>query len=916
VVAKQSNIMKKFTLLFATLLAMSGTVFGQIIAKLVSETEIDTVMKGAYINYIRLNTSSAGNTAISYDYTLNGVYKSGVKAYDKNSKLIWNGFDFYQKPSTRFSLTTNGTYSLVNNFESGRTTNFFNDSTLYFNKELKLNGKLYTRAVNYTALMPVDDGIFYYEDGKALVKYDSEGKEEWRYLSPYPVRIANTKAPYTATIVDNSTKQKIIILNNKGQKIGDTGNTIPLNGQTLLGTNDAGFWYIPANPAIGIGFGKYDSTGKVTGGISPYASENKWWVQGKTLLSSYATMADNSLFMSLIGNDGIMFVKVEANGDMKRHSVSTQIKFPNDINPYYTYKVVEGKNKVIYAFPMKETSINDVNGKYMVGVVDFDNLSASWHKEIDGGVSVGFNENRITFEEGNTFFQVYTPDDNTSIKKCRVYNSDGTLKWESSFSMALTLSLNPPAMSLWRKEGNYLYINAIESNKTLIKVAYNDGKIVWKRPGVSVYNFQTDLKFDKDGNEYILNDFGANLYKISLLKADGNEKWAIPAVTDAVYGSNTSRYISYSLTDDGKVNVFLATLKGNAMKLMLRKYIPCNYNFSTAMGAVVASTQILAYQDPSTQYDGKELCSDNKIKLQAPKFEGAVYEWQRDGKIIPDLKDAVHDVNVGGVYKLTIKDTVCQYSGVSNEIKINIRNPPTAEIKAPKTTFCEGDKTTITATTNGVFFQWQKDGKDIPSATSGIYEVSQAGEYRVGVRDDKCPQVGLSNIIPITIKPLPEAKITTDIKTVIYEPFTVKMTANIGTGLSYQWLKDDVIIPNETSNVYEAKKSGKYNVSVTKDGCQKTSEALNISIQIALSAESEINEETVQIYPNPSRGEFKLILPKSMQNAEIQLFDLLGRERTLTYTSEQARAEALVQGTYFLRVTKGEKVVTNKIVIE
>ena len=171
-----------------------------------------------------------------------------------------------------------------------------------------------------------------------------------------------------------------------------------------------------------------------------------------------------------------------------------------------------------------------------------------------------------------------------------------------------------------------------------------------------------------------------------------------------------------------------------------------------------------------------------------------------------------------------------------------------------------------------------------------------------------------SNVI--IIKPTPKAIISTDIKGIIFEPFTVKMTANTGTGLSYQWLKDDVIIPNETMAIYEAKKSGKYNVSVSKDGCTKTSETLNISILIPLSNSEEVGEETVQIYPNPSRGTFNLILPKALQNADIQLFDMLGRERSLVYVGEQARAEGLPTGTYFLRVSKGEKMVNNKIVIE
>jgi hypothetical protein len=201
-------------------------------------------------------------------------------------------------------------------------------------------------------------------------------------------------------------------------------------------------------------------------------------------------------------------------------------------------------------------------------------------------------------------------------------------------------------------------------------------------------------------------------------------------------------------------------------------------------------------------------------------------------------------------------------------------------------------------------------------ATSGIYEVSQAGDYRVGVRDDKCPQVGYSNIYTIITKRLPEANISTDIKGVVYEFFTVKMSANSGTNLTYQWLKDDVIIPNETKVTYEAKKSGKYNVVVMQNGCEKRSDALNIGILIPLVNQEEVGEEVIQVYPNPSKGEFKIILLKTLKNADIQLFDTFGRERFLVHTGEQVQAHGLVQGVYFLRVQKGEKSVTSKIVIE
>ena len=113
-----------------------------------------------------------------------------------------------------------------------------------------------------------------------------------------------------------------------------------------------------------------------------------------------------------------------------------------------------------------------------------------------------------------------------------------------------------------------------------------------------------------------------------------------------------------------------------------------------------------------------------------------------------------------------------------------------------------------------------------------------------------------------------------------------------------------------------ANKSGKYKVNVTYDGCTKLSDALTISILIPLANNEEIGEEQVKVYPNPSKGEFKIILPKTLKSADVQLFDTFGRECSLMYVGEQAQAEGLSQGVYFLRVKKGDKTVTSKLIIE
>jgi hypothetical protein len=485
----------------------------------------------------------------------------------------------------------------------------------------------------------------------------------------------------------------------------------------------------------------------------------------------------------------------------------------------------------------------------------------------------------------NTFLEISSESDYSENKKAKIYDINGNLKWTSPFFFYTYT---------WSYIDGFMYFHKDGVLNKLAKIRCSDGKIIWDNVKGRVYNFYKDIFKDPQGNDVIFSEqydpINYSSRKVSSINADGTVKWFHDIPLEISVGHTDFGFYEGKLT----YNYFVP--KGDKSIMYLRKISPCNVlNAITITG-------------------NTEACPTEKVKLSIPKEDGLTYQWQKDGKDIPNVKDAIYDFGESGTYTVVAKDELCQNSVTSNALKVNIRTLPNAEINAPKSIFCEGEKTIMTATTSGTFFQWQKDQKDIPNATSGIYEVSEAGNYQVGVRDDKCPQVGYSNVYTIITKLLPEANISTDIKGVVYEPFSVKMNANSGTGLAYQWLKDDVIIPNETTLTYEAKKSGKYKVSVTYDGCTKLSDALTINILIPLANQEEIAEGQVQVYPNPSKGEFKIILPKSLKNADIQVFDTFGRERSLRYTGEQA--EGLTQGVYFLRVQKGERTVMNKIVIE
>ena len=876
---------------------MSGMAFGQREGKVLWEKE-DSAIDTYSSQYFRV--SPKGNTFLEYN--------PWAKVYNTNGSLSWRATDIYKKSST-ISTTFQAYNTILKDYGllEGRNNKGLVDSVFQMDKDFNIV-KRWSIDGEIKKITPLEDGPVYIGGNNTITKYDANGKEEWTHVGDEIVDFATRTFPYIGISVVANQKPKFVIFNKKGVKLGIT--ETPQHFNQIFGTKDNGFWILNMDSD----YIKFDSTGKVTATISELKNI-KNWIQNIPSIT-----ADNSLILYQLQANGLEMLKLSPSGRIDRLFVTMQINNLTDAKLYFNYKIVPNQNKVMFTLPLKESNLPEANMKCKIGVINFDDLSKSWNKDIFTGTSNDKTAFPVTFQAENTFFVVNSSYIQPNIKHFTTHDVNGTLKWKSPY-----LTSNHFASPLlWKIIDNHVYFDALiqeDSTKNQytgigsIKVRFTDGKLMWNRNvtmGVYGGDLNSSIQKNKNGEDVILfskyiSD-GKNAgfpYKyaniIETLNDDGTTKWShlVRTFEETI---NTSydfffNQVAFKTTDDNKLIVYVPK-QSNSRSYFLRKISPCeDLNALTITGKT-------------------EACPTEKVKLSIPKQEGITYQWQKDGKDIPNVKDVVYDFSESGTYTVVAKDELCQNTVTSNALKISIRSLPNTEITAPKSTFCDGEKTTIATRTNGTFFQWQKDGKDIPNATTGIYEVSQSGDYRVSVRDDKCPQVGYSNVYTIITKKLPEANISTDIKGVIYEPFTVKMSANLGTNLAYQWLKDDAIIPNETKVNYEAKKSGKYNVIVMQDGCEKRSDALTISILIPLSNSEEISEDQVQVYPNPSKGEFKIILPKSLKSADVQLLDTFGRERLLVYVGEQAQAEGLTQGVYFVRISKGEKTVTSKLIIE
>ena len=105
--------------------------------------------------------------------------------------------------------------------------------------------------------------------------------------------------------------------------------------------------------------------------------------------------------------------------------------------------------------------------------------------------------------------------------------------------------------------------------------------------------------------------------------------------------------------------------------------------------------------------------------------------------------------------------------------------------------------------------------------------------YDMKVKSLGCPSARVE--VPITTQSSPKVSITPADKVSICQDLTKDLTATLGNNLSYQWLKDGVIISGATAAVYKASLAGTYTVTAIENGlCSTTSSPVVASIFIPL----------------------------------------------------------------------------------
>ncbi|HEY3402434.1 MAG TPA: RHS repeat-associated core domain-containing protein [Ohtaekwangia sp.] len=211
------------------------------------------------------------------------------------------------------------------------------------------------------------------------------------------------------------------------------------------------------------------------------------------------------------------------------------------------------------------------------------------------------------------------------------------------------------------------------------------------------------------------------------------------------------------------------------------------------------------------------ICEGGSVMLNPSPQGPWAWQWRKDG-VPTGVTSPNYQATSSGVYTVLASFGGCSALS-SSAVQVTVTPLPSASITG-NLFFCTGGETILSAPA-GYTYQWYKDGVLQSGKTSQTLAVNAPGNYAVRTASGTCQT--LSSPVAVTERLLPEATIN-GLNAFCHGSATV-LTAATGVGYSYQWKKDNSTIAGATGNTYEVNEAGSYTVTVSANGCEKTSAA-------------------------------------------------------------------------------------------
>ncbi|HSU28928.1 MAG TPA: M12 family metallo-peptidase [Chitinophagaceae bacterium] len=304
-----------------------------------------------------------------------------------------------------------------------------------------------------------------------------------------------------------------------------------------------------------------------------------------------------------------------------------------------------------------------------------------------------------------------------------------------------------------------------------------------------------------------------------LLTASFNASYTYQWYKDAVLiGGATSN--TYTATSTGTYSVLVSAGA-------------CNVTPSVAITEVAVPTATIIAGGATT------FCSGGSVTLNATTGAGYTYQWYNNAVAIGGATNSSYSATTSGSYTVRVSGGTCQSTSSATVVTVNTTPSATISAGGP-TTLCTGGSVTLNANTGaGYTYQWYNNAIAIGGATNSSYVAIAAGNYTVKVISGSCETISSAAIVIVSLTPA--AQITAGGATLICVGSTTALNANTGSGYTYIWYKDGVVIDNALNPSYNADVTGAYTVKVTSAGCSATSSPVAITVNPAPQAAIQVS---------------------------------------------------------------------------
>ncbi|MCX6232565.1 MAG: T9SS type A sorting domain-containing protein [Bacteroidetes bacterium] len=219
-------------------------------------------------------------------------------------------------------------------------------------------------------------------------------------------------------------------------------------------------------------------------------------------------------------------------------------------------------------------------------------------------------------------------------------------------------------------------------------------------------------------------------------------------------------------------------------------------------------------------------CQGGSVVLNANTGTGLSYKWYKDNVLQTPISPSITATTGISYVVFVTNGNNCTTSSAPLIVTVN-PNPPASFTIGGSSSFCLNDSVLCTANAGtGYTYQWMLNASPISGATAQTYYAKQTGLLSVVVSNtNSCSSTSSGQSIT-SVNP-PVAIITPINSTTFCTGSSCILSATNGTGYSYVWFKNGVVISGANSANYNATTSGSYRVKVINPtACFDTSAAV------------------------------------------------------------------------------------------